>query len=124
MKLSPDNPTGQYKVTRCSNDTVEVSGNIYKGNNIIIGKDLLLVDQLGNTAELTDEKEWKLLWQQQPEIVIIGTTQPIAVLANKLQPLFYSRGIGLEIMSSPAACRTLTVLLAEHRHVFAALFLK
>lgn len=59
---------------------------------------------------------------QAPEIVLLGTgtelTWPDADLIGALA----ARGIGLEIMSTPAACRTFSVLVQEQRRVAAALF--
>ena len=59
-----------------------------------------------------------------PEIVLIGTgkTQvfPPAHDIIRLQ----ERGIGVEIMANPAACRTFNVLLSEERRVVLALILE
>lgn len=121
MKLTPDNPSSQYLISSCDEQQVEISGKTYQGN-IIIGKETLVVDELGQSPDVTSEQQWQALWQLQPEIVLVGTRLPLTQLATTLQPLFYSRKIGLEIMPASAACRTLTVLLAEERHAFAALF--
>jgi uncharacterized protein len=39
-----------------------------------------------------------------------------------LMALLAERGVGLEIMGTPAACRTFNVLVHERRRVVAALF--
>ncbi|HET8697928.1 MAG TPA: MTH938/NDUFAF3 family protein [Gammaproteobacteria bacterium] len=58
----------------------------------------------------------------EPEIVLLGTgldlLWPDADLAGELA----ASGVGLEIMSTPAASRTFNVLVQEQRRVVAALF--
>ena len=56
-----------------------------------------------------------------PTIVLLGTGD--GVLPDiELMDVLAGRSIGLEIMSTPAACRTYNVLVHEHRRVVAALF--
>jgi len=58
-----------------------------------------------------------------PEVVILGTGVrlrfPLPVITAGLQ----TQDIGVEIMSTDAACRTFNILLAEERRVVAALIL-
>ena len=72
--------------------------------------------------ELTAEAA-ALLLAKTPEIIIIGTG-PTQVFpeAARLRPLLEAR-IGVEIMSTPAACRTYNVLMGEGRRVLAAICL-
>jgi len=64
------------------------------------------------------------LSELEPEIVILGTGEslrfpPIDYTAGLLE-----QGIGVEIMSTPAACRTFNILLSEERRVVAALLMR
>jgi uncharacterized protein len=58
----------------------------------------------------------------QPEIILLGTGDALALPDLDLMAALAERAIGLEIMSTPAACRTFNVLAGEHRRVVAALF--
>jgi uncharacterized protein len=58
----------------------------------------------------------------QPEIILLGTGDALAVPDLDLMAALAERAIGLEIMSTPAACRTFNVLASEQRRVVAALF--
>lgn len=64
-----------------------------------------------------------LLLRGNPEIVILGTG-PAQRFADPVQirPLLEA-GVGLEMMSTPAACRTYNILMGEGRRVIAAMFL-
>jgi uncharacterized protein len=57
-----------------------------------------------------------------PQIVLLGTGAALVWPEADLMSQLAARGIGLEIMSTPAACRTFNVLVHERRRVVAALF--
>ena len=57
-----------------------------------------------------------------PEILLVGTGARLVIPESNLMELLGARGIGLEIMDTPAACRTYNVLAHEYRRVVAALF--
>ena len=59
----------------------------------------------------------------EPDIVILGTGAALLRPKLDLMALMAERGVGLEIMDTPAACRTYNVLLNEGRSVVAALFI-
>ncbi len=56
----------------------------------------------------------------QIDVIFIGTGPEIAHIPADLRSALEEAGVGVEIMSSPAACRTYNVLLAEGRRVAAA----
>jgi uncharacterized protein len=57
----------------------------------------------------------------QPEILLLGTGATLVWPEADLMSALAARGIGLEIMSTPAACRTFNVLVHERRRVAVAL---
>jgi uncharacterized protein len=58
----------------------------------------------------------------QPEIIVLGTGTDVLLPDVDLMAALAVSSIGLEIMSTPAACRTFNVLVHERRRVAAALF--
>jgi uncharacterized protein len=58
----------------------------------------------------------------EPQIVLLGTGAALVWPEADLMSELAARGVGLEIMSTPAACRTFNVLVHERRRVVAALF--
>jgi uncharacterized protein len=58
----------------------------------------------------------------EPAIVLVGTGAEQSLPDVELMAALAARSVGLEIMSTPAACRTFNVLLQEQRRVVAALF--
>jgi uncharacterized protein len=60
--------------------------------------------------------------EQDPEIILIGTGENASLPDVELMSALAERGIGLEFMTTPAACRTYNVLVHEQRRVVVALF--
>ena len=58
----------------------------------------------------------------EPNIVLLGTGATLVWPDEDLMGALAARGVGLEIMSTAAACRTYNVLVHERRRVVAALF--
>lgn len=59
----------------------------------------------------------------QPEIIVLGTGSRLRFPTPEFTAGFLSRGIGVEIMDTNAACRTYNILLSEGRRVVAALLM-
>ena len=87
---------------------------------VIMPKHLITDWAVKSVSELTDQHLAELE-QYKPELVLLGTGSrqifPDAVLLSG----FSSRGIGVEVMDTPAACRTYNILMHEGRHVAAAI---
>ncbi len=56
-----------------------------------------------------------------PGIVLLGTGATHVIPSEPVRRAFAEAGLGLEAMTTGAACRTYNILLAEHRDVGAAL---
>ena len=68
-----------------------------------------------------DEDHLRALLLHRPEVVLLGTgARQTFPPARVLRP-FAQSGLGLEVMDTPAACRTWNVLAAEGRKVVAGL---
>ena len=58
----------------------------------------------------------------QIDVLYVGTGPEMAYAPVEFRAVIEAAGIGVEPMTSPAACRTYNVLLSEGRRVAAALF--
>ena len=58
-----------------------------------------------------------------PELVVFGSGQIFRFPAPTVMSAFAEARIGFEVMDTPAACRTYTVLMSEGRRVAAALLI-
>ena len=55
------------------------------------------------------------------DVIFVGTGAEIAHLPSDLREHLETAGIGVEVMASPAACRTYNILLSEGRRIALAL---
>lgn len=57
-----------------------------------------------------------------PEVILVGTGEKQVFLHPKIAAALAAKGIGLECMSTAAACRTFMILQSEGRRVWAWLW--
>ena len=88
---------------------------------IIVSATELVSDWPVPAAEALTEQHLDAVLALNPEVVLIGTGERQIFLAPALMMVFYSRGVGVEVMTTDAACRTFNVLVSESRNVVAAL---
>ena len=73
-------------------------------------------------SELRRE-DFKNLLAFEPEVILLGTGDKILFPSHELLKDIYSTQIGIEIMTTDAACRTYTILSSDNRKVLAALII-
>ncbi len=54
------------------------------------------------------------------DVLLVGMGEEIAALPRKVRETIEAAGVGVEVMSTPSACRTYNILLAEDRRVAVA----
>jgi len=88
----------------------------------------LTVDQVVTDVEAVPVGELRIghlevLLRSNPEVVIVGTGWQPAFADRELLFALARRGIGLEVMDTPAACRTFNILIGEGRRPAALMFI-
>jgi uncharacterized protein len=73
-------------------------------------------------ADITSE-HFNTLLDLEPQLVILGTGSTLQFPSLELYATLIEKGIGVEVMATPAACRTYNILVSEGRNVAAALLL-
>jgi uncharacterized protein len=91
-----------------------VAGHVLRGPCLITPWDAGLWGGLADTAA-------PLSLVGQIDVLFVGTGAEIAHLPAAFRTALEAEGIGVEVMNSPAACRTYNVLLSEGRRVAVAL---
>ena len=120
MELSLDSPGDRLSIRSVSADGIRIADRTYTGPLIVSAKELLTDWQASSPDELTEEL-LEPLFGLAPEIVLVGTGSVQVFPKPELLMCFYRRGIGVEFMTTLAACRTFNVLVSERRNVAAAL---
>ena len=99
---------------------IQVVDDLYT-TQIILSAREIIPDWAVKSIDDFEQKHLEPVLQLNPEIVLIGTGNEQAFLPPELMMFFYQRNIGIEVMSTQAACRTFNVLVSESRNVAAAL---
>ena len=120
MELNLDTPHGQLFIRSVDAEGIRIEDETYTGT-IIISGDQVLPDWQVDKFEEIDEATLQVIFEMQPELVLIGCGTKQTFLPPAIQVLFLQRSIGIEVMTTDAACRTFNVLVAEGRQVVAAL---
>lgn len=89
--------------------------------NVILFRDSIQRGWTADNVESLDETDFADLIADEPEIVIFGTGWKSCLPPRELVFALARRGIGFEMMDTPAACRTFNILVNEDRDVAAVL---
>jgi uncharacterized protein len=91
-----------------------VSGHVLRGACLITPWDAGPWGGYGDTAT-------PLSLEGKIDVLFVGTGSTVAHVPREFRAAMEDRGIGVEVMASPTACRTYNVLLGEGRRVAVAL---
>ncbi len=90
------------------------------GGHVLRGALLVTPWEAGPWGGLSDA-EAILALRDKIDVVLLGMGRDIAHAPPELRSALEEAGLGVEVMSSPAAARTYNVLLSEGRRIVAAL---
>jgi uncharacterized protein len=99
---------------------VQIAERWLSGNLIVAPEQLIESWRAGAPADVT-LADLEPALALEPEILLLGTGGSLVWPEADLMSALAARRVGLEIMSTPAACRTFNVLVHERRRVVAAL---
>lgn len=97
-------------------------GDRWIGGNIIVSAERVVADWPAQDPAMLALEDLAAALELEPEIILIGTGEDASLPDVELMSALAERGIGLEFMTTPAACRTYNVLVHEQRRVVVALF--
>lgn len=123
MKLHLTHAAGNQLITGYGEYWVEI--NLARhSKSLIVLPDRLITDwEVLDFGSLTTA-HFEQLALLKPEVVLLGTGEAQHFIHPALGCALTDAGIGIECMSTAAACRTYNFLMAEGRHVAAALIIQ
>lgn len=122
MRFTLEMPPGANLFTAIGPDSVRV-GEHWFTRSLIVSATELLPDWAVHSAAALDLEALAPALQLAPGILVLGTGARIRFPDGALYAALATRGVGLEVMDTAAACRTYNVLVNEDRPVVAALIL-
>lgn len=123
MQFHTAENNSQYQIRSYQSGEIQINDTVYQ-NNLVVMADRVVTDILPDTFQELDLTSCQALLKLQPDVILLGTGEQQCFLPSKLQRFFMAAKIGVEVMSTSAACRTFQILTSENRKVAAALFLK
>ncbi len=122
MKFHQTRISGQNQFTGYGAGYVSING-AQHADSLIVLPDRLVPWPVTSFAALT-ERDFQTLAELGLEVLLLGTGQHIRFPHPALMRVVVEAGTGVEVMDTPAACRTYNILLAEQRRVGAALLIE
>lgn len=120
MKFSLADRGDGYIIHSYRDDGVIIGGNSFD-HSLVVLPNRILADWRPRSFKDLEAVDFTDLKALNPDLVVLGTGPQQRFPNPSLYQSLTSAGIGLEIMSTPAACRTYNVLVSEGRRVAAAL---
>ncbi len=120
MDLTFQRPGAHHYIHSVSADGIRVVDQLCTGSIIVSANRLITDWPVTSPGEITADHVGLIL-DLEPEIVLIGTGPRQVFLQPEMLMQFYKQGVGVEIMSTRAACDTFNIIVSEGRNVVAAL---
>ena len=120
MEFNLEVPQDQFFVRSVSEKGIRVDKEFFSKPFILSGQ-RIVPDWNVSCIDDINEDSLQAIFDFEPEVVLIGTGNTQVFLPPSTQVHFFRQNVGFEVMTTDAACRTFNVLVAEGRHVVAAL---
>jgi len=120
LKLHTDSPASLNTVTGYGPGFIEVNRARHEGALLLLPEGPILNWAVSQFEQIDPQCVSELL-AHTPEIVLLGTGRRQRFPHPRVSAALAGARIGLDVMDTPAACRTYNILVAEGRRVIAAL---
>lgn len=119
MQLNLESSSARYQIKGYKTGCVTINQQDYV-TSVIVMPEYLTNWSVTDINQLTEQDLLQLL-ELKPEVILLGTGNNLIFPSPGITQVIGSNHVGLEIMTTAAACRTFTILAAERRAVLAAL---
>lgn len=123
MKLHQQNTPDVNTIRAFEPGRIRINDDYYDSSLLVTADRVQANWEIASPEQLTAESISTLLIHQ-AEIILIGTGERHQLLDPLLYLEVLQQGIGVEVMTTEAACHTYNILLGEDRNVLAALIIE
>ena len=120
MKIAQQRPEGRNAFTGYGEGYVEVNRARLHAS-VLVSPERIVTDWPAESVAALTADHLAAIVELHPEIVLLGTGAAFHFPEPAMLAPLYKAGIGVEVMDTPAACRTFNILMGEGRNVVAAL---
>jgi len=122
MRFANDFTNARYIIRAYSKGTVRINDTDYH-HSVILSQDQLISPWPIASLNQLQATDFQNLVALSPELVIIGVGDTFTFVKPQLLQPLYDKQIGVEIMTTDAACRTYNLLVGEGRKIVACLII-
>lgn len=122
MELDLQPTTGKNFIQSTAPGKIKINNTTFE-HSVIVSADILEPWNLSSLKDLSKD-DLQILLKFKPEVILIGTGTTAYFLPAELLLFVQQQGVGIETMTTEAACRTYNVLRNEDRNVLAALVIE
>lgn len=122
MKLHLTRAAGNQLITGYGQGWVQIN-NVRHMRSLIVLPEQVITDWPATDFADLEAAHFEKLMELKPEVVLLGTGEKHRFVHPGLIRALTDACIGVECMDTAAACRTYNILMAEGRHVAAALII-
>ncbi len=123
MKFAITDPSSGFLIQAYRDQQIIINERTHISSLIVLPDQLIPDWPVSDYLQLT-ETHFDDLLGAKPDLVLLGTGKLQQFPPTKLYRSLIDAGIGMEVMTTAAACRTYNILAAEGRRVAAALILE
>ncbi len=123
MKFEITDQGSAYFIQAYREQKIIIDERTYTSSLVLVPNQLIPDWPVTDCIQL-NEKHFNALLELKPDLILLGTGNTQQFPAAKLYSSLINAGIGVEVMTTTAACRTYNILAAEGRRVVAALILE
>lgn len=120
MKFSVADQSIGNIIQAYTDESVVVNG-VKFTRSLVIMAERIIADWRPDSFEDLTETDFSSILEMRPDLVLLGTGPKQQFPMPALYQSLTNAGIGVEVMSTPAACRTYNILTSEGRRVIATL---
>lgn len=120
MKLHLIRSHDLYLVQSVTAKRIVINNQVYT-SSIIVTPHTIITDWQPRRFEDLSADDFIPLVDLKPEVALLGTGKQLQFPAPQVTTPLIQHAMGLEVMDTPAACRTFNILASEGRKVAAAL---
>jgi uncharacterized protein len=121
LKLHLDQAPGKNTIVAHDSGQINVNGVVYT-DPILVPTQGPVEPLVGLTFETLNVDHFARLVDLKPDVVLLGTGARQRFVHPKITAPLNNRQIGVDAMTTGAACRTFTILVGEGRECIALLF--
>lgn len=104
-------------------DGISIGDDTFSGS-LILSPVRLIDNWHARSLDDLTERDFERMLELDPEVVLLGTGRNLVFPQKSLTLPLIQRSVGLEVMDTPAACRTYNILASEGRQVVASLIIE